>query len=194
VSRPYWRDGFFGRGYVQLTHEANYARAGRELGLDLVRNASKALEPEVAAEILVRGMRDGWFTGQKLADYVTLQASNYRGARRIVNGTDKATVIAELAREFEAALLAEGYGVEPAPPVVNERRDGTQPRTDPAASKTLRAQVAQWVATISPAALAWWQAESDLVKGAVLIGAGIAVAAGVVVFRERLRYWSRGIR
>lgn len=194
VSRPYWRDGYFGRGYVQLTHEANYAKAGRILGIDLVNDPTKALLPEVSAEILVQGMRDGWFTGKRLADYITLQASNYRGARRIVNGMDKADVIAELAREYEAALLAEGYGREDAPPVVQERRDGTAPRESMTKSKTLIAQVTQWVGTVAPGVMVWWQSESDIVKGAVLIGGGMAVAAGIVVFRERIKYWARGIR
>lgn len=194
VSKPYWRDGFFGRGFVQLTHEFNYAKAGRELGVDLVKDPSKALQPELSALITVRGMRDGWFTGKRLVDYITISASNYRGARRIVNGTDKATVIDELAREYESALIAEGYGLEPVAPVVNERRDGTQPRESKSESKTLVAQVTQWAATVSPAAFAWWQAESDMIKAAILVSAGLGIAAGVVIFRERLRYWARGIK
>ena len=44
------------------------------------------MEPDIAAEILVVGSRDGWFTGKKLSDYITLKASNYRGARRVING------------------------------------------------------------------------------------------------------------
>ena len=90
-----------GRGYVQLTGRANYAKAGDALGLDLLRKPDLALQPSVAALILVRGCCDGWFTGKKLADYLP---GDYRGARRVVNGTDKADLIAGYAREFEAAL------------------------------------------------------------------------------------------
>ncbi len=112
VTRDYWSGGFFGRGYVQLTHEENYRKAGQKLGIDLVGNPSKALEPAIAAEILVLGMRDGWFTGKKLSDYITLTRSDYTWARRIVNGTDRADLIAGYAKAFNALLLAEGYGVD----------------------------------------------------------------------------------
>lgn len=104
VKTPYWRpdaDGkaWFGRGYVQLTHRANYKRAGDELGIDLVSNPAVAMRPDVAVLVLVRGMTEGWFTGKKLADY-----SSYEDMRRVVNGTDRAADIAALARGFEDAL------------------------------------------------------------------------------------------
>jgi len=104
-----------GRGFVQLTWRDTYVRAGKALKVDLTTDPSKALDPEISASVLVLGMLDGWFTGKKLGDYVTLARSNYTSARRIVNGTDKAKEIAALAVEYEALLLADGYGVE-APP------------------------------------------------------------------------------
>ena len=198
VSRPYWRTGFFGRGYVQLTHEANYRRAGQHLGVDLVGNPSLALDPDIAAQILVIGSRDGWFTGKRLDDYITLQASNYRGARRIINGTDKASVIAELAREYEAALVSDGYGTEKAPPVVNERRDGTQPRENPARSTTLQAAFVAFLATLGQI--------MDTAKGLVAqiseqFGVSPEVALGIValgalayISRERWMKWLGGVR
>lgn len=96
-------DGFLyrGRGYVQLTGRANYAKAGAALGLDLIRHPDLALQPTYAARILVRGCVEGWFTGKKLGDYLP---GDYIGARRIVNGQDDAVLIASYAREFEAAL------------------------------------------------------------------------------------------
>jgi len=96
-------DGFTyrGRGYVQLTGRANYAKAGEWLKLDLLHQPDLALQPTVAAMILVRGCGNGWFTGKKLSDYLP---GDYIGARRVVNGTDKAALIAGYAREFEAAL------------------------------------------------------------------------------------------
>lgn len=92
-----WR--FRGRGYVQITGRANYARAGRALGIDLLVNPEAAVNPDWAARILVRGCTEGWFTGRKLADY-----DNYRDMRRVVNGTDRADEIAIMAQTFEAAL------------------------------------------------------------------------------------------
>ena len=39
-----------GRGYIQITGKYNYAKAGKELGLDLVNNPKLAEEPAVAAK------------------------------------------------------------------------------------------------------------------------------------------------
>ncbi len=114
VSKDYWSSGYFGRGYVQLTHEANYRRAGEKLGLDLVANPSLALDPDIAARILIRGMLEGWFTGKKLGDFIEGDERNFLGARRVVNGTDKASLIADHARTFLRALEA-ARAAEPAP-------------------------------------------------------------------------------
>lgn len=103
---------WYGRGFVQLTWEANYVKAGKRLGVDLTTNPDKAMDPEIAAEILVVGMLEGWFTNKKLGDYITLQKSNFKEARRIVNGTDKAQEIADLAVKYDKELLASKYGVE----------------------------------------------------------------------------------
>jgi len=101
VKSDYWSGGWFGRGFVQLTHRANYVKASEKLGVDLVSDPSKAMIPEVSALILVRGMQEGWFTGMKLAD-----AADFREARRVVNGTDRASQIAMYADAFLSALDA----------------------------------------------------------------------------------------
>jgi len=93
-----------GRGYVQITGRANYDKAGTKLGVDLLSNPDAALNPDIAARILVRGCTDGWFTGKKLADYLP---DDFRNARRVVNGTDKAELIAGYAIEFGKALATE---------------------------------------------------------------------------------------
>ena len=108
-------DGYLyrGRGYVQVTGRANYRKAGLALGLDLLHNPDIALQPTVAAQILVRGCVEGWFTGKKLSDYLP---GDYRNARRVVNGTDRADLIAGYARQFENAIVAaerEGTGARP---------------------------------------------------------------------------------
>lgn len=110
VKTPYWREGWFGRGYVQLTHKANYDKASTKLGVDLVSNPSKAMDPHIAAAVLVVGSKDGWFTGKKLSDYITLQKSDFVNARKIINGTDRASDIAALARQYDADLKLAGYG------------------------------------------------------------------------------------
>lgn len=99
-------DGYLyrGRGFVQLTGRMNYGRAGAMLALDLLGKPDLALEPAAAAHIITQGMAEGWFTGKKLADYIGPPGADYRNARRIVNGTDKAAEIAAIAVEYEAAL------------------------------------------------------------------------------------------
>ncbi len=98
----YWP--WHGRGFVQLTWQHNYARASQETGVDLIAAPGLAMDPDVAADVLVLGSRDGWFTGRKLAHYITATRKDYRNARRIINGTDKADEIAEIAEDYEAAL------------------------------------------------------------------------------------------
>ena len=102
---------WYGRGYVQLTWETNYRKAGRKLGVDMVKNKDLALDPDIAAEVLVLGSKEGWFTGKKLKDYITLRRSNFTQARRIINGMDKASTIAGIARKYNKALRLGGYGV-----------------------------------------------------------------------------------
>lgn len=96
-------DGFLfrGRGYVQLTGRSNYARASKEVGVDLIAAPDRALEAQLAAKIAILGMSEGWFTGKKFADYLP---GNYTAARRIINGTDRAEMIAGYAGLFEKAL------------------------------------------------------------------------------------------
>lgn len=93
----------YGRGYVQLTWDYNYEKADKELGLNgsLLKSFERALEPEIASAIAVRGMKEGWFTGKKLSDY-----DNYIDMRRVINGKDKAYEIAEYAKVFEKAFNA----------------------------------------------------------------------------------------
>lgn len=98
----------YGRGYVQLTWDYGYAKADKELGLNgaLIHNYDLALEPDIAAKIAVRGMLEGWFTGRKLADYITPTHCDFVNARRVINGTDRADMIALYAGSFQAALAA----------------------------------------------------------------------------------------
>ncbi|MDI6026703.1 hypothetical protein QBK99_10925 [Corticibacterium sp. UT-5YL-CI-8] len=100
---------YYGRGYVQLTWLANYAKAGKKLGVDFVRYPERAMDPRLAAQIMFLGMAEGWFTGKKLSDYIDGDKADYANARRIINGTDKKDLIAGYAKAFETALRAAGY-------------------------------------------------------------------------------------
>lgn len=95
----------YGRGFVQLTWDYNYERAAKELNIpELCTNLDLALDPEIAAKIAVLGMQEGWFTGKKLSDYMTLKTSRFYDARRIINGLDQASKIADFAKQYDAAL------------------------------------------------------------------------------------------
>jgi peptidoglycan hydrolase-like protein with peptidoglycan-binding domain len=89
-----------GRGFVQITGRLNYTRWSDRSGLDLLGNPALTEEYNIAAIILVLGMRDGSFAGHKLDDYISGDRQDFVGARRIVNGTDKADLIASYARDF----------------------------------------------------------------------------------------------
>ena len=104
-----------GRGYVQLTWKANYRRAGKVLGDDLVGKPYLAMRPDYAARILFQGCLEGWFTCHKLSDHIAGSKTDYINARRVINGTDKARKIAGYAVKFEAALS--DALAAPAPPV-----------------------------------------------------------------------------
>lgn len=104
---------FYGRGFVQLTWEDNYAKMGAALGLDLLHHPDLAMEPGHAAEIMCLGMEKGMFTGKSLGDYFDADTDDPINARRIVNGTDKAKLIAGYhAKALEC--VSAGWG-EPKP-------------------------------------------------------------------------------
>lgn len=90
---------YYGRGFVQLTWYENYKLMGRLLGIDLLNNPELALRIDIAAEILVEGMSNGAssygdFTGKSLEYYFNSKVTDPINARKIVNGLDKATLIA----------------------------------------------------------------------------------------------------
>lgn len=93
-----------GRGYVQITGRNNYRDWSRRLGIDLVGNPAAASNPQTAAKILVGGMKMGTFTGKKLDDYINGSKTDFNGARRIVNGTDKAGTFAATAQKILQAM------------------------------------------------------------------------------------------
>lgn len=120
LGKPYGRKGKYGqaqygRGLVQLTWDRNYKWADDRLGLNgaLLKNFDLALDPNVAADVLVIGMLEGAFAsnGKPLGAYGPDRDGvfDYRRARQTVNIMDKATLIAEYARKFEARLREAGW-------------------------------------------------------------------------------------
>jgi hypothetical protein len=103
---------YYGRGLVQLTWDSGYKAANTWLaaagflssGQDLEKNPDLALDPKIAVGLLIVGMVQGRFTGRKLADYFKGTRSDWVDARRIINGVDKAKLIAGFALHFYHAL------------------------------------------------------------------------------------------
>ena len=102
---------YHGRGWVQLTWLGNYGQFTARLShvlerpIDLINNPEIILkDDDINAYITIVGMKEGMFTGKALGDYITEDSVDYTGARRVVNGTDKASLIAGYAAKFEEAL------------------------------------------------------------------------------------------
>lgn len=91
---------YYGRGYVQITWDYNYEKFG------IKDNPDQALIPETAAFILFDGMVNAKFTKYKLSDFFGAGKADPEGARKIVNGTDKAKLIAGYYKNFLDSLTA----------------------------------------------------------------------------------------
>lgn len=96
-----------GMGYVQLTWLSNKIKVGKKIGKDLVTDPNILLDPDIASEIMIKGMVFGWFTGvgfHRKRPVSRYNREQYIKARNIVNGTDKDDEIADYAMVFEKAL------------------------------------------------------------------------------------------
>ena len=96
---------FHGRGYVQLTGRRNYTKAKNLTGVDLLTNPDDAKDPALAYQIAIQGMKEGWFTGKRLDQFIKDAVADFENARTIINGHDKAQTIADIARRFSEVLL-----------------------------------------------------------------------------------------
>ena len=112
ISRDYAKpdpetgQSYYGRGFVQLTHKENYRKAGEMVGLGygFVYDPDAVLLRVYAARILVFGMAKGIFTGHGLFRYINSDKVDYFHSRRIVNGLDRAAIIAGYAERFERII------------------------------------------------------------------------------------------
>lgn len=126
---------YYGRGLVQLTWYENYLKASTAINnrnlvgrsVDLVKNPDQALEPDIAAVIMIYGMAEGWFTGKSLKDYFAGDKSDWTGARAIVNGSDRAAEIGGHAQQFYNALEKAATITEPGQPNLEKAPTGPDP-------------------------------------------------------------------
>lgn len=100
---------YYGRGLVQITWAENYKRLGNLLGIPLYTYPDMALQLDISARIIVEGMLRGIsgrgdFTGKSLEDFFAGDKEDAIGARKIINGTDKAQLIATYYKAFLDSL------------------------------------------------------------------------------------------
>lgn len=107
-------NSYFGRGFVQLTHGFNYKSSGQNIGLGnrVYDDPDLALDTATSVKITCVGMLIGSFTGHKLEQHFTDTKSDWKDARKIVNGRDKATLIAGHGKKFLECIE---YKRSPAP-------------------------------------------------------------------------------
>ena len=124
-------EGYYyaGQGYPQTTGESNFEKAEDairreypEVVADFERRTGKVfdltvgdqpndendpanmMDPAIAYVTMSYGMRKGMFTGHRMSDYLDEIPPDYKNARKIINGMDKANLIAGYARSFEKIL------------------------------------------------------------------------------------------
>jgi putative chitinase len=91
---------FKGRGFVQITGRANYTKASKVVGVDLVSNPERANDWEIAYTILTLFTKNGWFTGVKLSNFLKEKETDFYNARKVINGLDRAALIESYATEY----------------------------------------------------------------------------------------------
>lgn len=125
LPKPPYGHVYYGRGHVQLTWIDNYHGSSADAGVDLVQNPDAMLDPVISARVLIKGLMDGRWNGQRkgIGHYEMLDGipgltrAEAAAARRTVNGTDKADLIAGYTMAFDAALAEAGMPIVSAPPV-----------------------------------------------------------------------------
>ena len=110
---------YYGRGLIQLTWRDNYLKLAKLIDLPeeiFANNPNLVMNWEYALPALFLGMDEGLYTGKDLDDYIDDKDESddedfreFKNARRVVNGTDRASEIARLAIIFEHALRDASY-------------------------------------------------------------------------------------
>lgn len=195
-SKPYYP--WVGEGLVQVTWERNARKFGAEKPGD-------CMTWPVALRAAFEGMTKGMFTGKKLDDYITDEKCDFVGARRIINGTDKAALIAGIA---DAYLDAIRQASAPPAAVVSALADGADQSTGKplVKSKTAISAIVAGASGVIPAASdAIYQAQQAVEAGKsamdlatsvgpwVLLVLVIVVAVGVIIWERHRKAVDLGV-
>jgi len=147
---------YAGKGYPQTTGESNYERLEDALRIeypeiiaDFEKRTGKRfdltvgdqpndksdpqnmLDPAIAYVSMSYGSRVGLFTGRKLSQYDLKTDAGRKGSRRIINGQDKATLIAGYIAQFIQILKASKVSGVSTPAAVQTATDNTSPSDEP---------------------------------------------------------------
>ncbi|MGN6352807.1 MAG: hypothetical protein ACTHLB_05425 [Parafilimonas sp.] len=95
---------YYGRDLVQTTWKENYEKVKAFSGVDVVAHPELIAQMPLAAQVAIKFMKKGHYTGKKLADYFNETKEDAINARRIINGTYKAEIITGYYAVFKAAL------------------------------------------------------------------------------------------
>lgn len=106
----------YGRGPIQVTLDDNYKYVADRIGEPVEDVPALLLSNDVGHEIAMEGTYHGWWTRgkHKLSTYFNATKEDPVGARRVVNGQDKAKLIAGYYQNFKDALQKAQDEVSPA--------------------------------------------------------------------------------
>lgn len=93
---------YYGRDLVQTTWKANYEKVKAFTGIDVVSDPD--LISTIAPKVAIEFMNKGYYTGKKLSDYFNEKKEDWVNARKIINGMDRADLVAGYAKEFLKAI------------------------------------------------------------------------------------------
>jgi hypothetical protein len=119
-----------GEGLIQVTWEANHRKFG-------ATRPGQLMTWPIALKALFDGCINGMFTGKKLSDYFNDTRDDPRNARRIVNGMDKADLIAGFHKNFLAAIKAAKLEADDVEPEKATERNAQPDDVPPTQSKSL---------------------------------------------------------
>lgn len=174
-GKPYYP--WYGRGLVQITWEKNYKKYG-------LTKPEDALQWDKALYVMFHGMINGTFTGKKLSHYFNATTEDPRGARKIINGTDKAGLIADYYTNFLGALKA-AIQETPPPDVKPEEAqpDSTPITQDPQAIAVAGSGV---LSTLVAAVNSPWGV-------AALVVLVVAIGIGVYLWHRNKEKYVKGV-
>jgi putative chitinase len=100
IPDPSTGQTYYGRGLLQLTWKKNYQAIGDIIHVDLLNHPDLLLTQPYSSDAAIIGMMNGLFTGKNLSDYFNGNLEDWAGARRVINGMDKAQLIDERAQKI----------------------------------------------------------------------------------------------